>query len=445
MSRTTLDVEAYTKVKVAVNEAQKSAKRLIQGRTQVVFYKPLFAPLIFKLEPKQADWLPTMATDGRSLMYNPKFVLDMSVDHLKFGILHEVLHCAMNHPGRRGSRDPQVWNIASDMVVNGILVFEEGMNHPSWIILDKKYHGMTAEAIYDDLMKNAEKTKEKYPVPCPCVQKDPTAGDDDGEGQGQNDGEKEGKGSGGDPTDGNSQNGNQPVDPKGWRDVDWDRNKQEEWKQAVNQSDQMARQQGTAPGWFKSLVDEINEPRIPVEKMLQHILGDKVSDETTWRSPNRRFVSRGLYLPTTLKDKKDGVVVLDTSGSVDDETAKHFLGLLMRVLRSKGINEIRFMQADTRVVDDVTFKNVTEFKSHIKREGVKGRSGTCFREPFERIQDEGKEWNTSFLIYLTDLAGTFPEKKPRYPVIWISVDRDKAPFGTTYHWDVKNHKIDIVR
>lgn len=467
-------------IKATVEEVEKATKKLVSGRAKVVFFKPLYAPLVFRLVIKAAQWVMTMATDGKSLMFNPKFVLELPIEHLKFSILHEILHCVMRHPSRRGNRDPEIWNIATDLIVNGILVFGEALEHMSWIVLDKKYYGKapdgadwTAEKIYDDLIKDAEGAKKQFKIKCACVQKDPTdksgaggkqesdqkgkaekgdkpekGGKEKGDGSGEEkDGESgdagkdEGKGGG----EGGDQEAQGFSDPRGWTDVKWDKDIDEEWKQAAIQTEQMARMRGTTPGWLTSLVDELVEPPIPIERILQHLVGSHISQETSWKSPNRRFISRGIVLPSAMKDKKDIVFILDTSGSVGDAEARKFLGLGQRAMKGKGINEMRLMQCDMVICDDQRIKDVNSYKLHIKRVGLKGRGGTSFKPPFERLEEEKALWHTSCIIYLTDLCGDFPERPPKCPVFWFSTTPNvKAPFGKTFHWDQATDKIMVV-
>ncbi len=61
----------------------------------------------------------TMATDGRKVYYAPSWVLRRT-DVLRSNIndiLHEFLHVFYNHPSRRGSREPRLWNYACDVRV----------------------------------------------------------------------------------------------------------------------------------------------------------------------------------------------------------------------------------------------------------------------------------------------------------------------------------------
>lgn len=439
---------------------REAMRKMTSGRAKVVFRKSLYAPLLFRLELKAVPQVPTMCTDGRSLMFNPGFVLELHMGHLMFGILHEVLHCVLHHPARRGSRDPVLWNIACDLLVNAILVFEEKMIPPPGAILDAKYwkkedgSRWTVDEIYDDLAKDAEGAKKRYVVKHPCVWRDPTtesvgrrkdASEEEKSGGNAKDSEDGGAGSSRDRVPVESGHEDHAFsDPRGW-DVPWDKDLEETWKQAAIQMDQMARMRGTVPGWLSKLVEELVEPPVPIERILQFIAGSVASDEVTWKNPNRRFISRGIHLPSTLKDRKDVVFVVDTSGSISDEEIGNFFGIMSRAFRLKGIHTLRVIQCDAQITDDTVCRSWGELRVHVLKTGAKGRRGTSFVPPFEKLRREHAEWRVSCLVYLTDLMGDFPDRKPPYPVYWVSVRRDKAPFGRTYYWDRKSNRVEVVR
>lgn len=70
-----------------------------------------------------------MVTDGRRLVYNPAFVEQLTPAELEGVLAHEVTHCALAHHCRRGERDAQLWNQATDYAINPILV-SNGMTLP---------------------------------------------------------------------------------------------------------------------------------------------------------------------------------------------------------------------------------------------------------------------------------------------------------------------------
>jgi predicted metal-dependent peptidase len=58
---------------------------------------------------------------------------------------------------------------------------------------------------------------------------------------------------------------------------------------------------------------------------------------------------------------------------------------------------------------------------------LKGRGGTDFTPVFEYITE--KKIQPKVLLYYTDGCGTYPEKKPEYPVIWLLTEKVSVPWG----------------
>ena len=111
-----------TKAKTGtVTNAQTDAavrEKLITARIALLLKAPFFGNLATRLKLENADdWCPTAATDGRKFYYNSEFLAKMPQKQLEFLMGHEVLHCVYDHMGRRGERDPRIWNIADDYCV----------------------------------------------------------------------------------------------------------------------------------------------------------------------------------------------------------------------------------------------------------------------------------------------------------------------------------------
>lgn len=91
-------------------------EKLAQGRKFIMRKQAFFATIMHNLSVIEKDG--TMATDGKSLFWSPVWVASVSVFITSFVVLHELLHVVLKHPLRRGDKDPEVWNIACDYVVN---------------------------------------------------------------------------------------------------------------------------------------------------------------------------------------------------------------------------------------------------------------------------------------------------------------------------------------
>jgi predicted metal-dependent peptidase len=88
---------------------------------------PFFGTLALYARFVATDTIPTAATDGQDVYYNPEFMLSLAPAHLDGVLVHEVLHAALDHVFRRGSRDAMRWNQSADIVVNGLIV-DAGMS-----------------------------------------------------------------------------------------------------------------------------------------------------------------------------------------------------------------------------------------------------------------------------------------------------------------------------
>ena len=95
----------------------------------------------------------------RELYFNP--TAPLSQEEYRFVMAHELLHVGLGHGARCQGRDPLLWNIACDFVVNGWLV-EMGVGSiPSCGgLYDPDLKGESAEAIYDLVVQNIRKYRK---------------------------------------------------------------------------------------------------------------------------------------------------------------------------------------------------------------------------------------------------------------------------------------------
>ena len=125
-------------------------QKLVRARTQLLLNHPFFGTLCVRLKLMPGS-VPTMATDGRRIVYNPTFVEELKSPELEGVLAHEVLHCALAHHCRRGQREPELWNEAADYAVNPILL-ASGVVLPAGVLVDPAFANLSAEEIYARLM-----------------------------------------------------------------------------------------------------------------------------------------------------------------------------------------------------------------------------------------------------------------------------------------------------
>ena len=82
---------------------------------------PLLGVPMSNLKFKEEKRVPTACTDGQTVYYSPDFMNSLSYDEKTFVVAHEVMHVAFDHIKRSKGKNPELWNIATDAVINQIL------------------------------------------------------------------------------------------------------------------------------------------------------------------------------------------------------------------------------------------------------------------------------------------------------------------------------------
>lgn len=82
----------------------------------------------------------------------------LTEDELKFVLAHEFLHAGLQHMERCQGREPYLWNIACDYVINGwLLEMQIGRMPELGLLYDENLKGMSAEEIYDRILCDMRK------------------------------------------------------------------------------------------------------------------------------------------------------------------------------------------------------------------------------------------------------------------------------------------------
>lgn len=125
------------------------------------------------------------------------------------------------------------------------------------------------------------------------------------------------------------------------------------------------------------------------------------------------------------------VVAIDTSGSVQGELVERFLEETYAILSESGSFfeqcQVRIVQCDARVQDDVTIANREQLTAYLENFELLGMGGTDFRPVFDHVDaliESGEIEGLRGLIYFTDGKGTYPAKPPDYETVFVFVDEE---------------------
>jgi predicted metal-dependent peptidase len=386
-------------------------RRLLKARMTLLLDHPFFGSLLFRLKGRESRSIKTMATDGISLFYNPDFVDTLNAATLCGVLAHEVLHPGLQHHVRRSGRNPRRWNEACDYAINPILL-DAGLHLPEGVLVDHRFHGMSAEQIYNQLQTEAEQEPDDL--------------DDMQETEG--DGTASPHASPGDSgelsapvTEGGI---GQVLDaPVAGEEVPTVEEQIREWSVAVNQAVTLAKQAGKVPAGVERSLDGAAQAAVDWRELLRRAWSETTPADYSWMRPNRRHIWAGLYLPGVVREGVGEVAIaVDCSGSVNSRQLRLFEAEVRSILEGQRPQRVYVLYFDAVVHKVETF----EAGERVSLNPV-GGGGTEFGPCFEWLGEHGVQPQT--LVFLTDLYGAFPDSEPAYPVLWASTGGRRAPFG----------------
>jgi predicted metal-dependent peptidase len=102
-------------------------------------------------ESREIFFNPALRASAGGRHYNPGVAF--SEDEYRFVMAHELLHVGLRHDVRRQGRDPYLWNVAADYVINAWLIeMKIGAMPAIGALYDPELKGESAEAIYDRIV-----------------------------------------------------------------------------------------------------------------------------------------------------------------------------------------------------------------------------------------------------------------------------------------------------
>lgn len=403
----------------------ETRERLISARIGLLLRHSFFGNLATRLKLINADdWCSTAATDGLNFYYNSRFVMMLKPKEVEFLVGHEVLHVVYDHMGRRGTRDPQLWNIADDYAVNADLKRHKIGQFITTVpcLYEHKYDGKAAEEIYDDLMQNVQKIS----IDDLIDQMIDDHMDSEGDGESEADGEGEGEGEG----DGDKKGkGKRPsMSPEERERV------RQEVKQAIINAAQSA-DAGSLPKGVERLIKQVTDPIMPWRELIQTNLTSAIRTDFSWMRPSRRGWDMDAIMPgMTPGEEIDVTVAVDMSGSISNKQAQAFLGEIGGMMDAFDGYRVRVFCFDTKIYNDQTF--TSENLDTIESYEPAGGGGTDFDAIFDHLKAVGEV--PKRLIVFTDGYPCGSWGDPDFcDVVWIiHGDPDPhPPFGTWAVYD----------
>lgn len=323
--------------------------------------RPFWATLALRRTYIEGTQHGTMETDGERIWWEPDFVERHTVKEIEGVIAHELFHIVSLHHLRRGHRDPDRWGRACDYAINDNLL-RDGFTLPEDRLHEKRFRDMSAEAIYTILQKE-EEDPQKQPKPAPA-----------------------------------------------WGVVlDGEPGTEKKVVSELITAVKAGKMAGDVPGFMEDMAELHMRRGTDWKKVLRRFSRKGLLTKKTWKRPNRRYVSKGIYLPGKIKHGVPELnMIVDVSGSISIPLFELFIGELEFLRKELKIKKIRVLTIDTRIINDQVF----ELNDPLNIE-LKGRGGTRLDKAFAKVE------GTVPTIVFTDGEFRDPPVVPRNPVLWV--------------------------
>jgi predicted metal-dependent peptidase len=394
--------------------------KIQKAKAKLMLEYPYFGTLASSLKLEKNNEILTFSSDGEVMFYNSEYVDKLDIGDVEFMMANGAMHTVLKHHNRNAGRTLWLWQTATDYVVNNMLV-KNGMQAPIYANYEKKFNGMYAEEVYEllraEMQNDNQSSRDQETEQISEV--------DDVHAQNITM-QKE------DISSSSSENTEFDLDAKEPEEFSKTPSKDElneEMKEQFEQVFQKLKRQGNLPKDLNLVIPEYFSHKVDWRELLYGYIASYAKSTYSFVPPNMKYLYRGIYLPSLSSDLLKIVVAIDTSGSVDEELLKDFLGEINSIMQSYPNYEIDLITADAKVQSHEVFLPGQSLNYELS-----GGGGTDFRPVFEFI-DQQINYPT-ILLYFTDGMGTFPKQEPSYDVTWIMPQEKEVPFGEVITIDI---------
>jgi predicted metal-dependent peptidase len=293
-------------------------------------------------------------------------------------------------------REPELWNIAADIVVNGLIMQQRGVELPPDGLRDENLEWLSVEEVYELLRQSTSANRFQLAdldLLAPRQVQDPMS------------------------TVANSGD---------LLSLDREATVTAHWQNALQQATVIARSTGSGklPGGIDRELETIVNPQLDWRAYLWRYL---VQTPTDFQGFDRRLIGRGLYLEALQGESVQVYVAVDTSGSVGDRYLQLFIEEIRGILAAYPHLDCTLYYADRELYGPYLLTPTSTIPT------PQGGGGTSFVPFFDRVAQTWDGYTRAMCIYLTDGYGEFPSSMPIFPTLWVvtpgGLDLAQFPFG----------------
>jgi predicted metal-dependent peptidase len=357
---------------------------------------PFFGTLALFADFVISDQVETAATDGKRIWFNPAYIRRLGRKSLCGLFIHELMHLALRHADRRHTRDPQLWNVAADVVVNGMIRSGTDYSLPAGGVEIPKLAHLSVDEVYEQLCSGRHKVPE-----IALIDLLPTD----------------------DLVESHGSSANDTISHQISDDL------RRYWNSALQQASAVARRIGR--GYGKVGLASIREYEQIFQSELdwKHLLWEHiVRTPYDFSGFDRRFLYKKTYLEESVSEAIEIWICIDSSASVGSRQLGMFMAEIQTILDIYPQIQGKLFFADVELFGPYPFGQGSAVPP------IVGGGGTSFVPFFERVAEEAFHGCQPICVYFTDGLGEFPPIEVDAPVLWVVVDGGLEstgfPFGT---------------
>jgi predicted metal-dependent peptidase len=309
--------------------------------------------------------------EARELFFNPR--AGLSFEECQFVMAHEFLHVGLRHQARCQGRDPFLWNVACDYVINAWLI-EMGIGEPPAIgmLHDPQLKGLSAEAVYDRIVTDLRRLR-KLATFRGAGECDMLPG----------------------------------RDPRWWESgsgLELD----ELYRRCLTQGllSHQERCRGFLPAGLVEEIQALSQPPIPwdveLAQWFDHHFPPRERRRSYARPSRRQAATPDIPRPRLVPVEDDALrtfaVVLDTSGSMDRQILGKALGTIASYSIAREVEAVRLVFCDAAPYDE-GYVRPEDIAGRVR---IKGRGGTVLQPGLDLLEEARDFPKTGPLLIITD-------------------------------------------
>ncbi len=376
-------------------KAERTVKRMMESRAMLLRETPFFGYLLMHLGLACAP-CGTACTDGSRLIFDPEFAEALNDRELQFVMLHEVLHCVLNHCVRGKELDSKIYNVACDIVVNSTIFQMWGLKtyllngeEPMHIAPDgKEGYQYNAEEIYEMLLKKRKPINLQAQFDFHDL----------------------------------------------WSGITDSNLLCDQWNANILEAGKRCGDSLRLPQSLRKLVEDLQYRSQVDWRQLLHDFIQQDDYDYGFLPPDRRFSDQDFFLPSYYENEENGHVgnvwvCVDTSASVSNRELTEILYEVKDAVRQVEMEgKISFF--DSNITEPVSLTT----EEDVRKIAPTGGGGTSFSMIFNYMQENLRDDLPKVILIFTDGYSDCPEEKAamNVPVLWLITKDGTAelPWGT---------------